>query len=578
MTIPPTQTLPIRVEHIRQASDAVPPSQAAEIASVTEASVPDEPAVLDEEEQPAELYPALQYAHQPYVPPSVPPKEKARVSPVSAESRGPTPPHLRVPTDGDDSSVPQRPRSALTVGSGSDGSHGRNSLPRLGIGSSASPVNGTPSPRLSARGFSANRHSPDHRPMSYVDLLSHVPYHQQTAPAPQLDNSFLRRAVGSNASLLKTSQTLEMYRANLKKTTEPEVQYEFAIFMIQTAMELPPDEPTGQGQPGQLSRSELIREARHVLQKLADRSYPFAQYYLADGFSSGLFNKGKPDYDRAFPLFLAASKHMHAESGFRAALCYEFGWGCRKDYLKAQQFYRASAARGHPGAACRLGVALIEGLLGLSGTREERREGIKWLKRAAENADGQYNSAPYELGKLHEHGFGDEIFKDEVYAAQLFTQSADLGHPEANLVMGKAYEHGLLKCPKDAALSIHFYNGAAQAGLPEAMMALCAWYLFGAEPVLPKDEGEAFEWAKRAADLGYAKAQYAVGYFKEIGIGCRQDTLDANVWYVKAADQGEERAKQRLAVIRDAASGGSGSGNGGDKQKSKKGLLGKLGL
>ena len=54
---------------------------------------------------------------------------------------------------------------------------------------------------------------------------------------------------------------------------------------------------------------------------------------------------------------------------------------------------------------------------------------------------------------------------------------------------------------------------------------------------------------------GFVKAQYAVGYFTEMGIGCRRDVLEANVWYVKAADAGEERAKQRLAIIQAAVSG-----------------------
>lgn len=54
---------------------------------------------------------------------------------------------------------------------------------------------------------------------------------------------------------------------------------------------------------------------------------------------------------------------------------------------------------------------------------------------------------------------------------------------------------------------------------------------------------------------GLAKAQYAVGYFTEMGIGCRRDPLEANVWYVKAADQGDERAKHRIAAIRAAAEG-----------------------
>lgn len=58
-------------------------------------------------------------------------------------------------------------------------------------------------------------------------------------------------------------------------------------------------------------------------------------------------------------------------------------------------------------------------------------------------------------------------------------------------------------------------------------------------------------------NVGYVKAQYAVGYFTEMGIGCRRDILEANVWYVKAADAGDERAQQRLAAIRAAISGGT---------------------
>lgn len=42
-----------------------------------------------------------------------------------------------------------------------------------------------------------------------------------------------------------------------------------------------------------------------------------------------------------------------------------------------------------------------------------------------------------------------------------------------------------------------------------------------------------------------------------MGIGTRRDVLEANVWYVKAADGGDERAKHRLAAIRAAASGGT---------------------
>ncbi|KAH8878847.1 HCP-like protein [Thozetella sp. PMI_491] len=409
-----------------------------------------------------------------------------------------------------------------------------------------------------------SRRSPETRPSSYAELLN-VPY-PQPAPAPiTFDNSQLRNAVGTNASLLSAQKTLEMYRQNVKKTNDFSILYSFAVFLIATAQEqgLTFNEPkrTKSPKPGkdldnaqaEASPQELVREARAILQKLSNNGFPFAQYYLADGYASGLFSKGKEDYNSAFPLFVLAAKHGHAESAYRTALCYEFGWGCRKDPAKAVQFLRSAASKRHPGAMTRLGKACLSGDLG----EKRYREGIKWLKLATEAADTIYNAAPYQLGCLYETGYGDDVFQDESYAAELFTQAADLGHPEANYRMGDAYEHGRLNCPRDPALSVHFYTGGAERGHAAAMMGLCAWYMVGAEPILEKDEEEAYEWARRSAELGYVKAQYAVGYFTEMGIGCRRDVLEANVWYVKAADAGDERAKQRLAAIHAAVSGGT---------------------
>jgi len=139
------------------------------------------------------------------------------------------------------------------------------------------------------------------------------------------------------------------------------------------------------------------------------------------------------------------------------------------------------------------------------------REGIKWMKLATEAADTQYNAAPYQLGCLYETGYGDDVFQDLNYAAELFTQAADLGHPEANFRMGDAYEHGRLNCPRDPALSVHFYTGAAERGHAAGMMGLCAWYMVGAAPILEKDEEEAYEWSHRSAELGRSRSSY----FKE---------------------------------------------------------------
>ena len=359
-----------------------------------------------------------------------------------------------------------------------------------------------------------SRRSPDIRPTSYAELLN-VPYPQAPPAAMTFDNSHLKSAVGNNAALLSTQKTLDMYRQNVKKTNDFSIQYSFAVFLISTAQEMginsegpdprksspqpskSRDSPAPQGESG-MSPHGLVREARTILQRLSSAGYPFAQYYLADGYASGLFGKGKEDYSQAFPLFVIAAKHGHAESAYRAALCYEFGWGTRKDPAKAVQFLRVAATKSHPGAMTRLGRACLSGDLG----EVRYREGLKWLKLAAEAADTINNAAPYHLGCLYETGYGDDVFQDESYAAELFTQSAELGHAEANYRMGDAYEHGKLNCPRDPALSVHFYTCAAEKGHPAAMMGLCAWYMVGAEPILEKDEEEAYEWARRSAELG----------------------------------------------------------------------------
>lgn len=463
----------------------------------TVSSVPEDPS--QSQPVPQLEYHHLEYHHQPYVvsaPSLVHGHDPRTVSTPDLLENGAAGNRHLTPTSNVRRSSMPRPPSTYSL-------HSDRSRSSLYL---ANPNARAPSSHSSAR------RSPDNRQSTYAELLS-VPY-PQPAPAPlTIDNSQLRNVVGSHASLLSSQKTLEMYRQNVKKTNDFSIQYSFAVFLISTAQEQGLDvaetpkkqsPKAGHSREGSSAEAtgsephELVREARAILQKLANAGYPFAQYYLADGYASGLFSKGKEDYNSAFPLFVLAAKHGHAESAYRTGLCYEFGWGCRKDPAKAVQFLRTAASKRHPGAMTRLGKACLSGDLG----EKRYREGLKWLKLATESADAMYNAAPYHLGCLYETGYGEDVFKDEGYAAELFSQAADLGHVEANFRMGDAYEHGKLQCPRDPALSVHFYTGAAERGHAAAMMGLCAWYIVGAEPILEKDEEEACEWARRAAELG----------------------------------------------------------------------------
>jgi len=54
---------------------------------------------------------------------------------------------------------------------------------------------------------------------------------------------------------------------------------------------------------------------------------------------------------------------------------------------------------------------------------------------------------------------------------------------------------------------------------------------------------------RKAAEQGYAAAQYNLGVMYEYGRGVSQDYGEALIWYRKAAEQGDEMAKDKLAQL-----------------------------
>ncbi|EGO31286.1 protoplast regeneration and killer toxin resistance protein SKT5 [Serpula lacrymans var. lacrymans S7.9] len=291
-------------------------------------------------------------------------------------------------------------------------------------------------------------------------------------------------------------------------------------------------------------RENLVHEATSLLKRLADRGHPASQYFLADCYANGLGTvKNRQDFDRAYPLFVLAAKHGHPDAAYRAGTCCENGWGCRRESAKALQFFRKAAAAQHPGAMYRIGIAELNGELGLS---KRPREGVKWLKRSAEHANAEFPHALHELALLHERGVENVVFIDVEYSVELLAQGAELGYAPSAHRLGECYEYGKMGCPQDPALSIHYYNIAAQQNHRDACFALTAWYLVGSPGVLPQSDTEAFLWAKKAADAGLAKAMYAVGYFLEVGIGTPPNMSESLSYYKKAAELGDKRASQRL--------------------------------
>ncbi|KAH7176522.1 hypothetical protein EDB81DRAFT_41253 [Dactylonectria macrodidyma] len=359
---------------------------------------------------------------------------------------------------------------------------------------------------------------------------------QQQQPPPQQQPP--RQASASQASVKDeppvTPQELEHLRMVIKSNpADQESALRLARKLIEaTDVLVPKLDPKQRPR----ARERYLIDCQKILKKLSNAQNQDAMFLMADSVGRGLFGH-EPDFKEAFTMYQSAAKLGHAAAAYRTAVCceigHEDGGGTRKDPLKAIQWYKRAATLGDPPAMYKVGMILLKGLLGQP---KNPREAVGWLKRAAERADADNPHALHELGLLYESAQpNDVIIRDEAYAYSLFVQAADLGYKFSQYRLGCSYEYGLLGCPIDPRQSIMWYSRAATQEEHQAELALSGWYLTGSEDVLGQSDTEAYLWARKAAVAGLAKAEYAMGYFTEVGIGVPANLEDAKRWYWRAA-------------------------------------------
>ncbi|KAI4522108.1 HCP-like protein [Schizophyllum commune Loenen D] len=343
-----------------------------------------------------------------------------------------------------------------------------------------------------------------------------------------------------------TKEYIDQYRQRIKADPDPEAHFQYAKYLIDAARKI---RQTAKDQRAAKKYSEvLITEALKVIRRLATQgdAYAEAQFFMANCHGTGALGL-QVDHERAYHLYLQAAKQNHPAACYRVAVCNEIGAGTRREPPRAAAFYRKAASLGDTAAMYKLGMILLHGMLG---EQRNPREAIAWLKRAAEQADEENPHALHELGLLYEQPNSGLVPYDPAYAKALFTQAAHLGYTQSQYKLGQCYEYGHLTCPVDPKRSIAWYTKAAEKGDAEAELALSGWYLTGSEGVLKQSDSEAYLWARRAANKGLSKAEYAVGYYAEVGIGVKQDIELAKRWYMRAAAQGNKRAMNRLTELK----------------------------
>ncbi|RMD40964.1 hypothetical protein DV735_g4149, partial [Chaetothyriales sp. CBS 134920] len=346
--------------------------------------------------------------------------------------------------------------------------------------------------------------------------------------------------------------TLEAARAAVLSCNDPDVQLTWArdaLAYVETAQQNESRLAQVHGPRPRTPRIEhvLRQDALKIVNFLADQHHPVAEFMRGMWLEFGKFGE-RIDKREAFYCYQRASERRYARADYRIGMQFESS----NDALKAIKYYQKGVDAGDSAANYRLGMMT---LLGQHGQQQDFERGARMIEYSAATADenapqGAYVYGMLQAGELPQIKVPEEFVPRNIAVAKInIEKAAYLGFAKAQLRMGSAYELGELGCPFDPALSLHYYNLAARQGESEAEMGISKWFLCGQEGVFEKNETLAFEYAQRAALDGLETAQFAMGYFYEVGIHVKPDFSKAKEWYRQASDNGNPDASARISAI-----------------------------
>ena len=148
--------------------------------------------------------------------------------------------------------------------------------------------------------------------------------------------------------------------------------------------------------------------------------------------------------------------------------------------------------------------------------------------------------------QLYEKGMnsllGAGISRNDVNAVDYFRRSAELGYPQAQVVLGYLYETGSV-VTQDSQQAADWYKKAARQDDRLADWLLGRLYYTGSG--VPRDLNVAESWLQKSANQGDPFGQYLLGLIRLE----RNDYTKAADWFRKAATQGLPHAQQHLGEL-----------------------------
>jgi len=267
------------------------------------------------------------------------------------------------------------------------------------------------------------------------------------------------------------------------------------------------------------------------------------------------------DFRGAYEQWLPLAQQGDAAAQNALGALYDHGLGMGKDPVTAAYWYEQSAKQGFPLAMRNLGTLYANG----NGVPRDLDQARAWLLKAADAGDTEAvqrlsvlmtqmpqqppsGSATDFLMNTPKTGAADPgsvAFDngDFTGAMDAWKPKAEGGDPEAMTNIGVLYNLGL-GVKRDDQEAAAWYGKAAQLGFALAQFDLANLYYDGQG--VDRDRKQAARWYTAAAKGGHPKAQLYLAQMYENGEGVDEDQAAALTWYQKAADQGLPEAQYTL--------------------------------
>ncbi len=287
------------------------------------------------------------------------------------------------------------------------------------------------------------------------------------------------------------------------------------------------------------------KEALEWYRKAAEQGYAPAQYKLAVYYFVGC--AGLPqDANAAVEWLRKAAKQNDINAMFALGFCYDGAIGVDQDYAEAVKWYRKAAAKGDVEAQYQLGRCYACG----SGVPQDLSKALKIFRNAAKKGNRQARS---DLSMCYREGRG--VKEDPAEAAKWRRLAEESENVRILVALRKNTQQGDAKAQYNLA---EFYSKGAACPFYRKLYGRgdTFEYAFGRHPgsaYYSKDElinyTEAVKWYSKAAEQGFAPAQYALGKLYLEGKEVPQDLSKAEELLRAAVKEVGKKAQELLDIV-----------------------------